>query len=131
MTRRNALLFAAASLTLLATRASAHHSFVAAFDSKAPVTLTGIVTRVEWANPHVLFSITAEDSSGTAVTWRFELGAPNILLQRGWARTSLRPGETVTVDGFRARDGSHYATVVSVELANGRKLFPHAAQTPN
>ena len=119
--------FAAASLLLMATRTSAHHSFAVMFDSNRPLLLTGIVTTVDWANPHVLFSIDVTDPTGAVTDWNFELGSPNVLLQRGWTRTLLNPGDMVTVDGFGAKDGSRFATVVAVELHNGRKVFAGAS----
>lgn len=102
---------------------SAHHSFTAAFDAQAPVLITGVVTRVVWANPHVMFSIDETGADDTVTTWRLELGAPSVLLQRGWARTSLAIGDTVTVDGLGARDGSYNARVTSVTLKSGHTLF--------
>ena len=127
ITRPTALIAVAAGLIAATGDMSAHHSFTAAFDAKAPVILTGVVLRVEWGNPHVMFSIDETASSGAVTTWRFELGAPSVLLQRGWMRTSLKPGDTVTVDGWRARDGTHYARVVSVMLGNGRTVFANDA----
>ncbi len=124
---RYLLIAAAASVMATPAGVSAHHSFTGAFDANAPVVLTGVVTRVEWANPHVLFSIDEAAPSGAVTTWRFELGAPSVLLQRGWMRTSLTLGDTVTVNGWRARDGTHYARVVSVRLGNGKTVFANDA----
>ncbi len=123
MRRYGVLLFAVASLLSTATRTSAHHSFAVMFDSNRPVLLTGIVTTVEWANPHVLFSIDVTDPTGAVTHWNFELGSPNVLLQRGWTRTSLNLGDTVTVDGFGAKSGLHYGSVVAITLSDGRKVF--------
>jgi hypothetical protein len=120
--RYGVLVFAVASL-LMATRTSAHHSFAVMFDSNRPLLLTGVVTTVEWANPHVLFSIDVSDSTGAVTDWNFELGSPNVLLQRGWTPTSLNLDDTVTVDGYGAKDGSHYGSVVAIELGDGRKVF--------
>jgi hypothetical protein len=125
--RSTALMAVATGLIAATGDISAHHSFTAAFEAKAPVILTGVVLRVEWKNPHVMFSIDETASSGAVTTWRFELGAPSVLLQRGWMRASLKPGDTVTVDGIRARDGTHYARVVSVTLGNGRTVFANDA----
>jgi len=115
--------------SLLATPAglSAHHSFVAAFDAKAPVVITGVVTQAVWANPHVMLSMEETDVGGAVTTWRLELGAPSVLLQRGWTRVALRPGATLTVHGMRARDGTSFARVVSVRLESGQTLFANDA----
>jgi hypothetical protein len=127
MTRRVVLIAVAVGLIVATADMSAHHSFTAAFDGKAPVVLTGVVVSIEWGNPHVMFSMDETTSSGAVTTWRFELGAPSVLLQRGWMRTSLTPGDTVTVDGLRARDGTHYVRVVAVRLGSGRTVFANDA----
>ena len=123
MSRCRVLVFAVASLLLMAARAPAHHSFAVIFDSSRPLLLTGVVTTIEWTNPHVLFSLDVKDQTGAVTAWNFESGSPNVLRQRGWTRTSLRIGDTVTVDGFRALNGSRFAVVVAVDLSDGRRLF--------
>ena len=105
----------------------AHHSFAAEYDSNKPVTLTGAVTKVEWANPHVRFYIDVKDASGTAANWEFELGSPNGLMRKGWTRNSLKPGDKITVDGYLAKDGAHLANARTVALSDGRKVFAGAA----
>lgn len=106
-----------------ASRAEAHHSFAAEFDSKKPITLTGTVTKVEWLNPHVRFYADVKDDKGAVANWEFELGAGTSLVRQGWTRTSLKPGDMIKVDGYLARDGSRLANAVTVSLADGRKLF--------
>jgi hypothetical protein len=106
--------------------ASAHHSFPAQYDIDKPVTLTGAVTKVEWMNPHILFSADVTDEK---TSWKFEMGSPNTLMRLGWSRNSLQPGDVVTVEGFLARDGSHLANARSVVLANtGKKMFAGSSQ---
>src|ERR1700684_54851 len=83
----------------------AHHSFAAEYDSTKPVTLTGTVTKVEWQNPHARFYVDVKDAAGTVTNWEFELGSPNGLMRKGWTRNSLKPGDTITVDGYLAKDG--------------------------
>jgi hypothetical protein len=120
---RRSLQAVAAGIMLLAMRVSAHHSFAAEFDVQKPITLTGAVTRVEWTNPHAHFYLDVTDSSGALVNWNFELTGPNGLLRRGWTPTSLNLGNIVTVDGYLAKDGSHYVNAVTVKLSDGRKVF--------
>ena len=120
---RRSLQAVAAGIMLLATRVSAHHSFAAEFDVQKPITLTGAVTRVDWTNPHAHFYLDVKDLSGALVNWNFELTGPNGLLRRGWTRTSLNLGDIVTVDGYLAKDGSHYVNAVTVKLSDGRKVF--------
>lgn len=87
--------------------AIAHHSFAAEFDADQPIELTGIVTKVEWTNPHVWFYINVRDAeSGEVANWGAELGPPHLLQRRGWRRDTLAIGEEVTVNGFLARNGS-------------------------
>jgi hypothetical protein len=121
---RITMTIAAAVLLIAAnTSLSAHHSFAAEYDNNKPVALTGAVTAVSWRNPHVHFSIDVKDAAGAVTNWEFELGGPNGLLRRGWTRTSLKPGDTVTVNGYLARDGSHLVNAVTVMLSDGRKVF--------
>lgn len=115
---------------LLALPAAAHHSFPAQYDAGQPVTLTGTVTNVEWMNPHMLFYIDVEDEkTGEVVNWTLEMGSPNSLMRLGWTRDSMKPGDIVTVEGSRARDGSPLVNTRSVILAKtGRKLFAGSSQ---
>jgi hypothetical protein len=116
---------AAVTLGLMAAAmpAFAHHSFAAEYDVKKPVTLTGVVTKIQWTNPHARFDISVKDESGGTTIWEFELGSPNGLMRRGWTRSSLKLGDTVTVTGYLAKDGSKLANARSVSLADGRRIF--------
>ena len=106
-----------------AAPALAHHAFAAQYSRDLPVEVTGTVTKIEWMNPHARFYVAAEDESGELVTWDFELASPNTLMRRGWARDSLKVGDTVTVEGFRARNDPHVGNTRSVKLANGKQVF--------
>ena len=101
----------------------AHHSFAAEYDANKPVTLAGTVTKVEWMNPHARFYLDVKDESGKVAAWEFELGSPNGLMRRGWTRNSLKVGDTITVSGYLAKDGSRLANARSVTLSDGRKVF--------
>jgi hypothetical protein len=105
----------------------AHHSFAAEFDRDQPVEVTGTVTRVEWTNPHARFYVDVAGSDGETVNWNFELTTPNILIRRGWTRSSLEEGDTVTVKGFRARNSPYVGNASEVTLADGRNLFTGSA----
>src|SRR5262245_8690739 len=102
---------------LLATRAMAHHAFAAEFDNLMPVTLSGKVTKVEWLNPHARFYMTIEEPRGRATNWELELGSPNGLIRQGWTRYSIKPGDLLTVTGYRARDGSRLAAARAINFA--------------
>ena len=92
-----------------ASVADAHHSYAAQYDSGKPVNLTGVVTSVEWTNPHVYIYVDTTDAKTKKVTnWGFEMGPPHMLQKAGWKRNSLKIGETVVVDGWLARDGTNH-----------------------
>lgn len=99
---------------------SAHHSFTAQYDSNKPITVTGTVTKIEWTNPHARFYVDVKDANGTVTNWELELGSPNTLIRYGWKRDSMKVGESVTVDGYLARDGSKTANAKTVKFTDGR-----------
>ena len=108
----------------------AHHSFAAEYDRTKPVTITGAVTKVEWINPHARFHMDVKDDSGKTVNWEIELGSPAGLIRRGWTRNSLKIGESVTVAGFLAKDGSSLVNSTTVTLSDGRRVFAGSSSEP-
>ena len=107
--------------------AAAHHSFAAQYDAAKPVTLTGVVTKVEWTNPHARFYIDVKNQDGTTTNWNFELASPNYLRRAGWSSTSLEQGDEVTVEGSLARSGANMANAAAVTLSNGGRVFARSA----
>jgi hypothetical protein len=122
-TKTPRFLLAAVGLLLAGVPILAHHSFAAQFDRNKPVTLTGPVTKIEWINPHARFFMDAKDSGGRLANWEIELTSTAGLLRRGWTRTSLKIGETVTVNGSLAKDGSNLANATTVTLSEGKRVF--------
>ena len=102
----------------------AHHSFGATFDANKPVTITGVLTKVQWTNPHSHLYMDVKDKDGTVVAWTFE-GYPSVVLYRtGWSRDeTMKVGDTITVVGWRARDDSPFALGREVTLPGGKRLF--------
>jgi len=118
-----AVVIAGIGLVVAATPLVAHHSFAAEFDANKAVTLKGLVTRIEWTNPHAHFFIDVKDDQGTTTNWKFELASPNVLVQQcGWTGKTLHVGDEVTVEGAMAKDGSTMANARVVTLADGRRV---------
>ena len=108
----------------LTSPAQAHHSFGAEYDGNKPVTLKGIVSKIEWTNPHSHFSLDVKDEKGRTVTWQLSGYTVNALYRTGWKRdVTMKVGDTVSVFGWRARDGSNSAHAREVTFADGKKLF--------
>jgi hypothetical protein len=112
-----------AAIVLSALPLLAHHSFSAEFDATKSITLTGVVTKVDWANPHVYFFVDVKDDKGAVVNYACETDGPNALIRRGWKRDSLKTGDQITVDAYLAKDGSKFVDARLVKLPDGRKVF--------
>lgn len=111
------------SAVLAAMPALAHHSFSAEFDGGKLIELKGVVTKIDWANPHVYFYIDVKDDKGNTTNWGCEAASPGSLHRQGWNRDSLKVGDAVTVGGYPARDGSKLADARRVTLPDGRRIF--------
>ena len=112
------------ALLLTALPVLAHHSFGAEYDVNKPITVSGVVTKVEWTNPHSHFYLDVKDASGAVVNWKFEGYPPNVLYRTGWKKeVTLKPGDAITVFAWRARDGTAWAHSREVTFHDGKKLF--------
>jgi hypothetical protein len=110
---------------------TAHHEILAKFDDAKPLTLNGVVTLVDWRNPHVHVFVNVRGADSRMANWAVELESPIDLQDGGWHRESLAPGDAITVEGIAARDGSRQLWGRSVVLsATGRQVLAHGARVP-
>jgi hypothetical protein len=100
----------------------AHHSFAAEFDGSRSLRLTGTITRIEWSNPHSDFYIDVKDDKGNVANWGCEGAGPGALTRRGWKKGDVKLGDTLIVDGYPAKDGSHLIDARRVTLPDGRSV---------
>jgi hypothetical protein len=109
---------------------AAHHSFSAEFDVKKPFKMSGVVTKVTWANPHIFFYMdVVDEKTGKTVNWAMEMANPNRLMREGWSRDTLKIGHKVTVEGSLARNGSPLGNARVVMLADtGQRLFAGSSE---
>src|SRR5262245_37455959 len=107
----------------------AHHAFSAEFDAKKPIKLRGVVTKMEWVNPHSWIHIDVKDGKGNVTPWMIEAGPPGALVRRGWSKASIPPGIEILVEGYQAKDGTNKANGRDVTLPDGRRLFVGSSGT--
>lgn len=126
--RRKALLPAAVGL-LLVSQAFAHHSFAVFFDDTKVVTVTGTVVEFRFLNPHGVIRLDVIDKSGAKQVWKAETNSPSILERRGWTKDSLKVGDSITIEGWPARDGANYLRMRSVKHADGKPVGAPVKET--
>ena len=114
------MLLVAIAIGLSSAPLVAHHSFAAEFDASKAIRVTGTLTKVEWTNPQIYFYLDAKDEQGKPVQWTCESGAPGALSRRGFKRGDLKLGDTIVVDGYRAKNGSNLMDARRVTLPDGR-----------
>ncbi len=115
-------LLLATALLMSPNPLAAHHSFAAEYDSSATITLKGVVSKVEWTNPHAYIYIDVKDESGKVVTWGMEGYPPNTLTRTGFTRHVVKEGDTITITGYRARDNALRAAAREVTTEDGKKF---------
>jgi hypothetical protein len=120
------LSIAVLAMVAAAPAARAHHSFAAQFDANKPVTLEGIVTKVEWRNPHIWVYLDVKGADGAVTPWECEGGAPNALTRLGWTRETLKLGTTLTIQGYLAKNGTNTCNA-RMWLYDGRSVFAGSA----
>jgi Family of unknown function (DUF6152) len=121
--RKNLIIAAACGALWMAMPVEAHHSFVAEFDQTKVVKLHGVVTKMEWVNPHAWIHVAVQNADGTTTEWMIEGNTPNGLLRRGFTKRSLEPGTEVYVEGYQSRSGDNKANGDSITFKDGKKLF--------
>ena len=128
--KTSVLVFGPITLGLFLSSSSvfAHHAFSAEYDQTKPVKVEGVVSKVEWTNPHIWFYLDVKDANGKVTSWGFSGGPPGMLQRRGITRSVLKPGDFIRVEGFRAKDGSNNASGGNVTFADGRKVFAGGAE---
>ena len=121
-------LICAATLGVLyaGTTIAAHHSFSSEYDPEKIFKVTGVVSKVEWTNPHVRFYVDVT-TDGKVTTWNLELASPSALIRNGWTSRTLKVGDTVTVDGYSGKAVPTRGNARSVVVADGRSLFAGTA----
>ncbi len=114
---------AAVAMLLTSLPAAAHHSFAAEYDSHDLITLTGVITAVEWTNPHTYVHVNVKDAAGKVTDWALEGYPPNTLKRTGFARATVKEGDTITITAYKSKDGSHTGAGREITFSDGSKKF--------
>ena len=127
MSTRFRVLVAALAVAWMGVPLAAHHSFAVEYDVKKPVAFSGVVTKVEWTNPHMRVYVDATDAAGVVTNWNLELGSPNSIVRKGWGKDDLKVGDKVNIKAYGGREILTRACMDTITLADGRSLFVSAA----
>jgi hypothetical protein len=130
MSTKFGALLAAAGVFCVTVPVLAHHSFAVEYDATKPISGTGVISKVEWTNPHMRVYVDVTDEKGTVTTWNLELGSPNSVVRRGWKPADLKTGEKITFKGFGGRAVLTRAAADTLTLADGRS-FAGASGSPD
>jgi len=120
---RSNLLLLATILLIASAPVLAHHAFAAEYDAKAPMSVTGVITKIEWTNPHTYVYLDVTDDSGKVSNWAFEGYPPNTLKRTGFTRDLIKVGDKIGMTAFKAKDGANRGAGREITLTDGKKIF--------
>ena len=124
------IIAAGLAIVIGAMPAFAHHSFAVEYDASKPIEGSGVITKVEWTNPHMRVYVEVADANGVATTWNLELGSPNSVLRRGWTKNDIKVGDKISFKGFAGRTVVSRSVADAITLADGRS-FTGASGAPD